>query len=65
VFLYDRAGQNMNIAMVSLGWAAYAASDGFDPLEARFLLAERDARAEQRAMWSVWTYTEGRAGRGD
>ena len=64
-YLYDAAGRNLNIALVSLGWATYAASDGLDPLAARFQAAEREARAEQRAMWSVWTYTEGRAGPGD
>ena len=62
VYLYDHAGQNMNIAMVSLGWASYAATDGFDPLAARFQAAEREARAEQRAMWTVWAYTVGRGG---
>ena len=65
VYLYDRADQNMNIAMVALGWATYAATDDFEPLAPRFHVAEREARAEQRAMWTVWTYTEGRAGRGD
>jgi len=60
VYLYDHAGQNMNIALVSLGWASYAATEGYDPLASRFQLAEREARAEQRAMWSVWAYTVGR-----
>ncbi len=57
VYLYDQVGQNMNIALVSLGWASYAATDGDDPLARRFQHAEREARAERRAMWSVWTYT--------
>ena len=64
-YLYDAAGQNMNIALVSLGWATYAAAAGFDPLAPRFEAAQRDARAEQRAMWSVWTYAEGGAATGD
>jgi len=59
-YLYDRAGQNLNIALVSLGWASYATTEGDDPLAMRFLAAEREARAEQRAMWSVWAYTVGR-----
>jgi len=62
VYLYDHAGQNMNIAMLSLGWASYASSDGYDPLASRFQAAEREARAEQRAMWTVWAYTAGRGG---
>ena len=65
VYMYDAAGRNMNIALVSLGWASYAATNEYDPLAARFEAAEREARAEQRAMWTVWTYTEGRAGPGD
>jgi endonuclease YncB( thermonuclease family) len=66
VYLYDRAEQNMNIAMVALGWATYAAmADGLDPLASRFFAAELEARAEQRAMWTVWTYAEGRATPGD
>lgn len=65
VFLYDRAEQNMNIAMVALGWASYAAADGSDPLASRFMAAEREARAEQRALWTVWTYVAGRAGPND
>ncbi|MEX2207469.1 MAG: thermonuclease family protein [Myxococcota bacterium] len=66
VYLYDRAQQNMNIAMVALGWATYAATpEGLDPLASRFRAAERQARAEQRAMWTVWTYAEGRAGPAD
>jgi endonuclease YncB( thermonuclease family) len=65
VYLYDRAGQNLNVALVSLGWASYAATDGDDPLAANFQVAERDARAGQRAMWSVWAYTAGRGGPSD
>jgi endonuclease YncB( thermonuclease family) len=64
-YLYDSADQNMNIAMVALGWATYAASDGVDPLAKRFQLAEREARAEQRALWTVWTYTAVQLGAGD
>jgi len=57
VYLYDQAGQSMNIALVSLGWATYAATDGFDLLAARFQAAESEARAEQRSMWTVWACT--------
>ena len=60
MYLYDRAGQNLNIALVSLGWAAYTAPVGADPLARSFTTAEREARAEQRAMWTVWAYTVGR-----
>lgn len=60
VVLYDRAGQNLNVVLVSLGWARYAGTEGDDPLEANFAIAEREARSEQRAMWSVWAYTVGR-----
>jgi endonuclease YncB( thermonuclease family) len=55
VYLYDGAGQNLNIALVSLGWASYAATDGDDPLASRFHAAQREAHSEQRAMWTVWT----------
>jgi endonuclease YncB( thermonuclease family) len=60
VHLYDRAGQNLNIALVSFGWAAYAPSNAPNPLALQFQAAEREARAEQRAMWTVWAYTVGR-----
>jgi len=62
VVLYDHAGQNMNVALVSLGWASYAATTGDDPLAENFAAAEREARAEQRAMWTVWAYTVGGGG---
>jgi endonuclease YncB( thermonuclease family) len=65
VYLYDRADQNMNIAMVALGWATYAATDDSDPLASRFELAEREAHAQLRALWTVWTWTAGRAEPGD
>ena len=65
VYLYDHAGQNMNVALVSLGWASYAATNGYDPLAANFAVAEREARAEQRAMWTVWAYTVGAGGPSD
>ncbi len=55
-YLYDGGGQNMNVAMVALGWGAYAAADGDDPLAPRFRAAERVARAEQRALWTIWSY---------
>lgn len=63
VYLYDRAEQNMNIAMVALGWASYAASaDGLDPLASRFELAEREARAAKRALWTVRAFGAGHDG---
>ncbi len=65
VQLYDRAGQNLNVALVSLGWAGYAPATAPDPLAPQFQAAEREARAEQRAMWSVWVYTAGRGDPGD
>ncbi len=55
-YLYDSAGQNMNVAMIALGWGAYAAADEGDPLAPRFRAAELEARAEQRALWTIWTY---------
>lgn len=65
VYLYDRAAQNLNVAIVSLGWAAYAPGSAPDPLALHFEAAERQARAEQRAMWTVWVYNAGRGDPGD
>lgn len=65
VHLYDRAGQNLNVALVSLGWAAYTPPVGADPHALQFTTAEREARTEQRAMWTVWAYTVGRGDPGD
>lgn len=60
-YLRDGAGQNLNVAMVLLGWATYAAADDDGRLARNFELAESEARREQRAMWSVWPVTAERA----
>jgi endonuclease YncB( thermonuclease family) len=60
-YLRDRAGQNLNVAMVLLGWATWSARDDDGRLARNFELAESEARREQRAMWSVWPATADRA----
>jgi endonuclease YncB( thermonuclease family) len=60
-YLRDGGGQSLNVAMVLLGWATYAARDEDGRLARNFELAESEARREQRAMWSVWPVTAERA----
>jgi len=60
-YVRDGAGQNLNVAMVLLGWATYAPADDPGRLARNFELAESEARREQRAMWSVWPVTAERA----
>jgi endonuclease YncB( thermonuclease family) len=56
-YLHDATGQNLNVAMVLLGWATHTAGDDDGRLARNFELAESEARREQRAMWSVWPAT--------
>ncbi|MGH9887870.1 MAG: thermonuclease family protein [bacterium] len=55
-YLRDASGQNLNVALVLLGWATHAANDD-GRLARNFELAEREAQRDQRAMWSVWPVT--------
>ncbi len=55
--LYDAQGRNLNVELVRLGWAAYSSAHGAGPLAANFRAAEAEARASQRALWSVWSVT--------
>lgn len=59
--LYDAQGRNLNVELVRLGWAAYSTEHGAGALAANFRAAQDEARASQRALWSVWSVTAGRA----
>ena len=54
-YVYDARGANLNVAFVLLGWATYSADAGSSRLEASFRAAEREARSERRALWTVWS----------
>lgn len=59
-YLYDRTGANLNIAFVLLGWATYSSDSGAGRLEKSFRLAEHEARADRRALWTVWSVSADR-----
>ena len=54
-YLSDRGGANLNVVFVLLGWASYSADTGAGRFEKSFRAAEQDARAERRALWTVWS----------
>lgn len=61
VYLYDRSGANLNVVLVLLGWATYTTTDaGVSRFEKSFRAAEHDARADQRALWTVWSISADR-----
>jgi len=61
VYLYDRSGANLNVVLVLLGWATYTTADsGTSRFEKSFRAAEHDARADQRALWTVWSVSADR-----
>ena len=61
VYLYDRSGANLNVVLVLLGWATYTTADaGASRFEKGFRAAEHDARADQRALWTVWSVSADR-----
>jgi micrococcal nuclease len=55
VYLYDAHGANLNIELISLGWATYTADGGAGHFEQSFRAAESEARADHRALWTVWS----------
>jgi micrococcal nuclease len=55
VYLYDARGANLNVELVSLGWATYSADTGAGHFERSFRAAESEARSEHRALWTVWS----------
>jgi len=59
VYLYDRKGANLNIELVSLGWATYAADGDTGHFDQSFRAAETEARSEHRALWTVWSVSAG------
>ena len=61
-YLVDASGANLNVAFVLMGWASYSPESGASQLEASFQSAEHEARAEQRALWTIWSIS---AERGD
>jgi endonuclease YncB( thermonuclease family) len=62
VYLYDAAGANLNVALVSLGWATCAADVDLSRLAHNFRTAESDARLDRRALWTVWDVAAQRSG---
>jgi len=58
-YLCDRSGANLNIAFVLLGWATYSTDAGAGRFEQSFRAAEQSARAERRALWTVWSVSAG------
>jgi endonuclease YncB( thermonuclease family) len=59
-YLCDRSGANLNIAFVLLGWATYSTDAGAGRFERSFRVAEQQAHAEHRALWTVWSVTADR-----
>jgi endonuclease YncB( thermonuclease family) len=51
--LYDSQARNLNVELVRLGWAEYDTSHGPGRFPVNFRAAENEARAGQRALWSV------------
>ena len=60
VYLLDRSGANLNVVMVLLGWASYSPEPAPSRIEKSFRLAEHEARAERRALWTVWSVSADR-----
>lgn len=60
-YLCDRTGSNLNVAFVLLGWATYSSDAGAGRFERSFRAAEQEARAGQRALWTVWSVSAGGA----
>jgi endonuclease YncB( thermonuclease family) len=57
VHLYDVKGRNLNVELVRLGWATWSTKHGPGRFPANFRAAQSEARAQQRALWSVWSVT--------
>ena len=55
VYLADRHGANLNVELVLLGWATYSTDAGASRFEHSFRAAESEARADRRALWTVWS----------
>ena len=57
VYLYDRNGANQNVMLVLLGWGSYAARADSEPLDKSFRAAQDEARTEQRALWTLQSFS--------
>jgi endonuclease YncB( thermonuclease family) len=57
VYLYDGNGANQNVALVLLGWGAYDARADSDALDHSFRAAQDEARTEQRALWTLQSFS--------
>jgi len=60
VYLYDQSGANQNVALVFLGWGAYADAADSDALDHSFRAAQDDARNANRALWTVRSFSASR-----
>jgi endonuclease YncB( thermonuclease family) len=54
-YLVDPSDANLNVVFVLLGWASYSSDAGPGRFEKSFRAAEQDARADRRALWTVWS----------
>jgi endonuclease YncB( thermonuclease family) len=59
--LFDAQSRNLNVELVRLGWATYDTGHGPGRFPAHFRAAEAEARAGQRALWSIQDVTAERA----
>jgi endonuclease YncB( thermonuclease family) len=57
VYLYDRNGANQNVALVLLGWGSYVAQTDTETLDKSFRAAQDEARTEQRALWTLQSFS--------
>jgi endonuclease YncB( thermonuclease family) len=57
VYLYDKSGANQNVVLVLLGWAAYDAHADSEALDHSFRAAQDEARDQQRALWTVRSFS--------
>jgi len=62
VYLYDKTGANQNVALVLLGWGSYDSAADSETLDRSFRAAQDEARTEQRALWTVQSFSA-RSGR--
>jgi endonuclease YncB( thermonuclease family) len=57
VYLYDRNGANQNVVLVLLGWGSYDSTADSDALDRSFRAAQDEARDQQRALWTVRSFS--------
>lgn len=57
VYLYDKTGANQNVVLVLLGWGSYGERADSDALDKSFRAAQDEARNEQRALWTLQSFS--------